>query len=225
MYRIPDITENNLLSPSIDEEFREEVRREKEHEKKLIEDMKNLSGYGKSVTSSRTKTFENRLNSTDVRSEIAKKNVVDRNSVPKGPTIIFSKLLEKLVRLEKEWIEAKSSITVLFSNKIELPNMCESFLRSNNTQLHKNRNGNGNGNGSKNRTDSINNNSGRDGGKNPGKNDFNDNLNQGGSLACTIRLHQVLGVRPPIVTVLKGIEGGHGGFTNDKIDGNYLNQD
>ena len=82
LYQIPDITENNLLSPSIDEEFREEVRREKEHEKKKIEDMKNLSGYGKSITSSRTKTFENRLNSTDVRSEMAKKTVGDKNSVP-----------------------------------------------------------------------------------------------------------------------------------------------
>ena len=186
--------------------------------------MKNLSGYGKSVTSSRTKTFENRLNSTDVRSEMAKKNVGDKNSVPKGPTIIFSKLLEKLVRLEKEWTEAKSSITVLFSNKIELPNMCESYLISNNTQGNRCGNGNGNLKCSKNRIDSINN-RGRDGGKNPGKNDFYDNLNQGGSLACTIRLHQVLGVRPPIAMAAKGIEGGHGGFTNDENDGNNLNQD
>lgn len=184
--------------------------------------MKNLSGYGKSITSSRTKTFENRLNSTDVRSEMTKKIVGDRNSVPKGPTIIFGKLLEKLERLEKEWMEAKSSITILFSNKIELPNMCESYLRSD-TQVHKNRNGNGNG--SKNRIDPINSHRGRDSGKNPGKNGFYGNLNQGVSLACTIRLHQVLGVRPPIATALKGIEGGHGGFTNEENDGKYLNQD
>lgn len=210
MYRIPDVTENTLLSPSIDEEFREEVRREKEHEKNLVEDMKNLSGYGKSVT--RTKTSDSRLKSTDVRSDLAKRTVGER-SVPKGTTIIFSRLQEKLVRLEKEWMEARKSITASFSNTIEVPNMCEPYLRSINTQAHRNGNGIGNGNGkcSRNRVDSIENNRGWDGCSSPAKSNHSASSSSasasvsaskyqggGGGVACTIRLHQVLGVRPPI---------------------------
>ena len=216
MYRIPDITENNLLSPSIDEEFREEVRREKEREKNLVEDMKNLSGYGKSVT--RTKTSENRPKSTDVRSDKSRKIVGERN-LPKGITIIFSKLQEKLVRLEKEWVEARNSITASFSNTIEVPNMCEQYLKPNNTQAHRNGNGIGNGNVkcSKNRVDSMNSNRGWDGCNSPEKSNQSASAfeYQGGGkggrgggggggvgVACSIRLHQVLGVRPPIA--LKG---------------------
>ena len=238
MYRIPDVSENSSLSPSIDEEFREEVRREKEHEKNLVEDMKNLSGYGKSVT--RIKTSASRLKSTDVRSDLAKKIAAERN-VPKGTTIIFSKLQEKLVRLEKEWMEARNSITASFSNTIEIPTMCESYLKPKNTQVNRSGNGIGNGNGkcSKNRADSVSNNRGWDGCNNDSSDkkvkstssssasDYQGGVDGGGrggggggekggggvgsggggGVACTIRLHQVLGVRPPIA--VKGGESIH----------------
>jgi hypothetical protein len=238
VYRIPDVTENTLLSPSIDEEFREEVRREKEHEKNLVEDMKNLSGYGKSVT--RTKSSENRLKSTDVRADMTKKIVVER-SVPKGTTIIFSKLQEKLVRLEKEWMEARSSITASFSNTIEVPNMCEQYLKPNNTQAPRNGNGIGNGNVkcSKNRADSMNNNRGWDGCSSPDKSNHSASSasssayayeykggrgGRGGAgggggrgVACTIRLHQLLGVRPHMA-----LKGGGSNAENEGENSNHI---
>ena len=228
MYRIPDVTENILLSPSIDEEFREEVRREKEHEKNLVEDMKNLSGYGKSVT--RTKTSENRLKSTDVRADMARK-IVGERTVPKGTTIIFSKLQEKLVRLVKEWMDARNSITASFSNTVEVPYMCESYLKPNNTQAHRNGNGIGNGNvkSSKNRADSMNNNRGWDGCNSPDKSNHSASAfasayeyrggggGGGGGVACTIRLHQVLGVRPPMA-----LKGGGSNAENEGENKNHI---
>ena len=209
MYRIPDLTQSDLLSPSIDEEFQEEVRREKQIEKNKIEDMKNLSGYGKSIT--RTKTSESWPKNTDVRSEMAKKIAGERNCVQKGTTIIFGKLLEKLIKLEKEWMEARNSISAIFSNSVEIPKVCELYLSSK-TLAYRN----GNGKFSKTHADSMNNSSGLDGGKNPGKNNSFSN-NQGVSLACTIRLNQVLGVRPPMA-----LKGGQGGFIDEEYDGEDL---
>ena len=169
--------------------------REKEAEKRAKEDLNNFSGLGKSVYVTKKNEIKAKTAERIVEARIG--TGVSKGTPPKGTTIIFCKLQEKLRRLEKEWIEARSSVTASFG-AVDVHSQCESFLPP---QKDTERNA---GRG---KESTFHNSRGWDGGGGD-KSGTTQDTGSFSNLGYKIRMHQVLGVKPPLALLAADTDAG-----------------
>jgi hypothetical protein len=169
--------------------------REKEAEKRAKEELNNFSGLGKSVYV--TKKNEIRAKTAERIVEARIGTGVAKGTPPKGATIIFCKLQEKLRRLEKEWMEARSSVTASFG-AVEIHSQCESYLPPQKVSER---------NSSRGKESSFNNYRGWDGGGGD-RSGTSQDTGSFSNLGYKIRMHQVLGVKPPLAVLAADSDAG-----------------
>ena len=183
------------------------MKREKDAERRTKEELNNFSGIGKSVYN--TKKNEIRVKTAERIVEARINTGAPKGTVtpPTSTTIIFCKLHEKVRRLEKEWMEARGSVRASFGS-VEVHSKCGSFLPPRKDAARSAGGG---------RESTFNNSRAWDGGDRSAPSQTTrpasasaSTSSKEGSLGYRIRMHQILGVKPPLALSAADTDAGMG---------------